>query len=193
MRITGGRACRIRLLVPKHADVRPSMDTSRERVFNRIGSDLPGTIVFDCFAGNGAYGLEALSRGASLCYFFEKSYKLIECLQKNCLSVCKSMRSDPSTCTKIIRTDLFATDFATFLPPNFIFFDPPYRFWDENNHALHRVLTALATLFPIAVLVLEFPSQSAWTTQSPWQPIRPLETSPKINEARTELFRVVDR
>lgn len=191
MRITGGKACRIRLLLPKNTDIRPSMDATRERVFNRIGSDLNKAVVFDCFAGNGAYGLEALSRGAAFCFFFEKSDKLIEVLRKNALSVCKSTQSELSECTKIVRTDVFKTDFSAYPIPKFIFFDPPYRFWKEKIDDLHRALTTFGMLFPSAVLVLEFPSQVIWSENNLWQPVRSFEVSHKINEPRIELFRTV--
>ena len=77
MRISGGTARGILLDVPQKGEVRPATDFSRERIFNQISSHINHTIVWDCFAGTGAYGLEALSRGAKKCLFFEKDPQVI--------------------------------------------------------------------------------------------------------------------
>ena len=73
MRITGGKARGILLKVPKNVEIRPSTDTNRERIFSRIGTDIQEAVVWDCFAGTGAFGLEALSHGAKEAVFFEKN------------------------------------------------------------------------------------------------------------------------
>ena len=65
MRVTGGLARGIPLRVPAKGGVRPATDYIREAVFNSLAAFVPGTHVLDLFAGTGAYGLEALSRGAA--------------------------------------------------------------------------------------------------------------------------------
>ena len=72
MRITGGLARGIALDVPKKGEVRPATDFVRERIFGRLATAIQNTNVLDCFAGTGAYGLEALSRGAQHVCFVEK-------------------------------------------------------------------------------------------------------------------------
>ena len=64
MRITGGSARGIPLSLPKGDAVRPATDALRQAVFSSLAARVPGTRFLDLFAGSGAYGLEALSRGA---------------------------------------------------------------------------------------------------------------------------------
>ena len=71
MRIIAGTAGGIRLRVPK-AVTRPTSDRVREAVFSILGARVCGATVLDLFAGSGAMGLEALSRGAAKAYFVEK-------------------------------------------------------------------------------------------------------------------------
>ncbi|HEY0790187.1 MAG TPA: RsmD family RNA methyltransferase, partial [Chthoniobacterales bacterium] len=63
MRVIAGSAGGIRLQLPAH-DLRPTMDRVREAVFSSLGDRVPGAAVLDLFAGSGAFGIEALSRGA---------------------------------------------------------------------------------------------------------------------------------
>ena len=64
MRITGGKARGIPLASPKGDATRPATDQLREAVFSSLGARIEGAQVADLFAGTGAYGLEAMSRGA---------------------------------------------------------------------------------------------------------------------------------
>ena len=189
MRITGGKARGILLKVPKNVEIRPSTDTNRQRIFNRIGTDIQGAVVWDCFAGTGAFGLEALSHGAEKTVFFEKNPITAAQLKKNAEAVCKSACLEVEECTKVVTIDAFVADFSVFPQPNFIFFDPPYRFWEEKPEKLNNVLADIGTLFPTATLVLGFPSQLIWANEHPWQPMRSLTTSKQMNEPRIELFR----
>lgn len=76
MRIVGGRLRGRRLLSPKDQSIRPTTDRNRESLFNILTHRWPEHLegrVLDVFAGTGALGLEALSRGASCCVFVEKN------------------------------------------------------------------------------------------------------------------------
>ncbi|MEJ6621751.1 MAG: RsmD family RNA methyltransferase, partial [Opitutae bacterium] len=64
MRICGGLARGIPLLVTKGIEIRPATDANRERLFSSLGENVIDTHFLDLFAGTGSYGLEALSRGA---------------------------------------------------------------------------------------------------------------------------------
>lgn len=191
MRITGGKARSISLKVPRNGEVRPAMDCLREQVFNRIGAGIQQAEVWDCFAGSGAYGLEALSRGARFCTFFEKSVMVCKNLQRNVSAVCKSAQREISECVKIIPHDLFSIDFAAFLPPDFIFFDPPYRFWDEQRTKIEPLLLRWAKIFSQATLVVEFPAEWMNAIPLPWEPTRPLQVPKKLHEPCIECFRIV--
>lgn len=113
-----------RLEVPKGRDVRPTTDRMRERLFSMLGHhrypNLAGARVADLFAGTGALGLEALSRGATHVTFVEQARPSLNALRANIDTLAAS-----SAC-KVIATS------ATKLPNaqeayDFVFMDPPYR------------------------------------------------------------------
>ncbi|MGB0290553.1 MAG: RsmD family RNA methyltransferase [Opitutales bacterium] len=83
MRITGGKARGIQLSAPKGRETRPATDQMREAIFSFLGPRIAGARIADCFAGTGAYGLEAMSRGASAGLFVENSAEVIACLRQN--------------------------------------------------------------------------------------------------------------
>jgi len=88
VRIVGGRA-RGRRLAPPASPTRPTSDQVREALFNALESRLrlPGARVLDLFAGTGAVGLEALSRGADEAVLVEKDRRALEVLHKNVATV----------------------------------------------------------------------------------------------------------
>jgi len=83
MRITGGKAARRILKVPKGLDVRPTPDLVKQAVFNSLGARVAGTRVLELFAGTGALSLECLSRGALSAVCIEKSPRHAEILRQN--------------------------------------------------------------------------------------------------------------
>jgi len=83
MRITGGKAARRILKVPKGLEVRPTPDLVKQAVFNSLGGRVVGTRVLELFAGTGALSLECLSRGAISAVCVEKSSRHAEMLRQN--------------------------------------------------------------------------------------------------------------
>ena len=83
MRITGGEARGIPLVLPRGDAVRPATDAMRQAVFSSLGARVPGARFLDLFAGSGACRLEALSRGASGGTFVEKNPQAVACLRRN--------------------------------------------------------------------------------------------------------------
>lgn len=81
VRLIGGRWKRSKLPVLDHPGLRPTPDRVRETVFNWLGQDLTGWRVLDAFAGSGALGLEAASRGASEVLLLERDATLVRSLQ----------------------------------------------------------------------------------------------------------------
>lgn len=69
--------------VPRMRSVRPTPERAREAWLNMLGSEVEGSRVLDLFAGSGALGLEALSRGADHATFVEKDRRVIDCLRGN--------------------------------------------------------------------------------------------------------------
>lgn len=83
MRITGGKAARRILKVPKGLEVRPTPDLVKQAVFNSLGERVLGARVLELFAGTGALSLECLSRGAVSAVCVEKSSRHAEVLRRN--------------------------------------------------------------------------------------------------------------
>ena len=190
MRITGGKARGILLQVPERGEVRPATDAIREKIFSRIGENIQGCTILDGFAGTGAYGLEALSRGASFCLFLEKDAQVLPRLKKNISNVCKSACLESQRVCRCIQTDAFSFTGEKGLSFDYIFLDPPYRYWEEKFDTLFNWLDALKKIYLQATLVLEYPSQLIWPSNSLWQPVRSVEYSSKRKNApEINLFR----
>ena len=190
MRITGGLARGIVLDVPQKGEVRPATDFVRERIFGRLSTAIQNACVLDCFAGTGAYGLESLSHGAQHVCFLEKDPHVVPVLRDNCEKVCKSLQRDVSSTVRIFSADVFHFDLSHLdLPIDYIFLDPPYRFWEENTAVLFGLFQNLASSFPESRIVTEYPSQFVWTEQIPWEPIYPIQPRKKKNAPEINVFR----
>lgn len=82
MRVIAGSARGLPLDVPRFG-VRPTMDRVRGAIFSSLGDAVPGARVLDLFAGSGAFGIEALSRGAASARFVERDKAAAACIRKN--------------------------------------------------------------------------------------------------------------
>ena len=162
MRVTGGQARGIPLRLPKGDTVRPATDAMRQAVFSSIASRVPGARFLDLFAGSGAYGLEALSRGAAGGVFVEKNAKAAACLRSNVEAVCKSLARGTHDLT-VLNTDVLGTAWSALAAPDLVFIDPPYEIIGEVAPGLFDKLTAL--LAPVAdpVIVFEMPGEQELT------------------------------
>jgi 16S rRNA (guanine966-N2)-methyltransferase len=87
LRIVAGRLRGRRLRVPSDPDLRPTSDRVREALFNILGQDLSGFDVLDLFAGSGAVGFEAISRGARRVVFVEANPKTAAALRRSAESL----------------------------------------------------------------------------------------------------------
>ncbi len=120
VRIVGG-LWRSRILeFPDAVDLRPSPDRVRETLFNWLGRDLSGMVCLDLFAGSGALGFEALSRGAASVIMVEKNPVVLRALRDNAAKL-------GATGLTVVRGD--ALEFARGAHSRFdvVFVDPPYR------------------------------------------------------------------
>lgn len=97
MRVISGEWRGRKLVAPKNDATRPTADRTRETLFSmltsRVGS-FEGLAVADLFAGSGALGLEALSRGAESCLFAEQDRDALDALKKNLISLDVGKRAD---------------------------------------------------------------------------------------------------
>lgn len=121
VRIIGGRWRGRKLEFPDKMNLRPTHDRIRETLFNWLMQDIAGATCLDLFAGSGALGFEALSRGAEKVYFVEKDSETYAALKKNAEKFDKES-------AEIIFADLEKN------PPTFekkifdiVFLDPPYN------------------------------------------------------------------
>ena len=127
MRISGGGARGIPLTVPKGDLVRPATDGLRQAVFSSLAARIPGARFLDLFAGSGAYGLEALSRGAAGGVFVEKQPKAAACVRHNLAAVCKSLNRGLDD-LEIRQADALTAPLEVGGgAPALIFVDPPYE------------------------------------------------------------------
>src|ERR1017187_2220082 len=129
MRISGGQARGIPLIVPKGDAVRPATDGMRQAAFSSLGAYVAGARFLDLFAGSGAYGLEALSRGAVSGVFVEKNAKATACLRQNLAAVCKSLGRDPAG-VEVFQADALSVPSGEGVP-DVVFIDPPYEIIPE--------------------------------------------------------------
>ncbi len=83
MRVVAGSAGGVPLEVPRGDAVRPTMDRVKAAIFSSLGDLVPGARVLDLFAGTGALGIEALSRGSATAVFVESDRQGVEAIQKN--------------------------------------------------------------------------------------------------------------
>ena len=124
MRVVGGIYRSRAIVMPKGADIRPTQDKVRQAIFN-ILQDVQGTEVLELFAGSGAFGIEALSRGARHVTFVDNNPHCIRTIKKNL----ESLKILPAFYT-IIKANaletiaLLHTQRKMF---NLVFLDPPYH------------------------------------------------------------------
>jgi 16S rRNA (guanine966-N2)-methyltransferase len=157
MRISGGAARGIPLQVPPGDDVRPSTNSLRQAVFSSLAARIPGSRFLDLFAGSGAFGLEALSRGATSGAWVEQNPKAVECVRRNLAAVCKSL-GRAETGLPIFACDVFAERVvAEALPADLLFADPPFPEYPAILPRLFQLFDLLAQGQPDALIVLKLP------------------------------------
>lgn len=120
LRIIAGRYGGRRLSFPEAGGVRPTGNRVRETLFNWLGDAVVGARVLDLFAGTGALGIEALSRGAASAVFVERSRRLADVLRQNLAT----LGTDEA---RVVRRD--AEGYLRGAPEAFdlVFLDPPFN------------------------------------------------------------------
>lgn len=131
MRIIGGSARGRPLVGPRGRTTRPAFDRLREAIFASLGAHVEDARVLDLFAGAGAFGLEALSRGAMSCLFVERDRAALEALDRNIASLHFGIRS------RVLRGDALKQPRPGDVdaPFDLIFVDPPFPLFDESGTA----------------------------------------------------------
>lgn len=122
VRIVGGEWRRRVLRFPDSEGLRPTPDRVRETLFNWLGQDLTGQTCLDLFAGSGALGFEAASRGAEQVIMVEKAPRVLDALRENAVL----LGAQPPR-VEIRRGDAIQYAASASAKFDLIFLDPPYR------------------------------------------------------------------
>ena len=155
MRIIAGKFRSRPLRSMKGMDVRPTADRLRETLFDVLTAGNPGalegTVWLDLYAGTGAVGIEALSRGAGMVYFVESSREAAELIQANLRSLGVSggfeiVKGDIVRAVEKFGVQRVAADF--------VFLDPPYRMQEAYGNTLQK-LAESHLLKPAGIVIAE--------------------------------------
>lgn len=175
MRIIAGSRKGARIFAPKGIDTRPTADRVREAAFNLIGP-VEGADVLDLFAGSGAMGLEALSRGAASVTFVEQDRAAATMIVRN-------LEKLGLTGATVLREDArrkLAADAAVGRRYDLVLIDPPYRM-------LASLLPTLAAYLPSVVAADGLVVVESDSHEEPELPL-PKRTSRRYGSARVTVF-----
>ncbi len=172
MRIIAGSRRGARIAAPRGVATRPTGDRVREAAFNLIGP-VDDAAVLDLFAGSGAFGLEALSRGAAAATFVESD-------RAACRTIAENLEKLRLTGARVVCADALWTLRQESRVYDLVLVDPPYEQWQELEPKLGERLPPV--LAPDGLVVVE--------TSAGTEPSLPLalRTSRRYGSARLSLF-----
>ncbi len=175
MRIIAGEKRGTRIVAPKGHDTRPTGDRVREAAFNLIGP-VDGASVLDLFAGSGAYGLEALSRGAAVAVFAEADKAAVQAIRQNL----QKLKFSGATVLRRDAIQVLAQEAGAGRSYDLVLLDPPYRMYSSLQNRISTYLPAVLAEDGLAVV----------ETHAKEEPELPLtvRTSRKYGSARLTLF-----
>ena len=162
MRITGGIHRGRILKVPEGIDVRPTQDRVREALFSILMHEIADARFLDLFAGSGAVGLEALSRGAASATFVERSARHVSFIKANAAS----LRLSP----EIVQADVvsYVSGFSG-VPFDIAFADPPYALGEERGFLdMTRALAERDVVRPGGLFIAETTPHAAAEVSAGW-------------------------
>lgn len=141
--IAGSRKGRVIFSVPKNINVKPISGRIRQSVFDMLRPYVPGSVFLDLYAGIGAVGLEALSRGAGSVVFVEKAGLCVKTIEKNIAGLGFERNA------RVLKADILSglkwlEHYSNYEGYDIIFLSPPYR--DENNLPLAMTSRTLALI-----------------------------------------------
>jgi 16S rRNA (guanine966-N2)-methyltransferase len=128
LRVIAGEFRSRRLKTPRGTDVRPTSDRLREALFNVLAASIADTVFIDAYAGSGAVGIEALSRGARRSVFIERSRTAAAVIRENLASLGIRNRAEIVVEKAAAALPRFDADIA--------FLDPPYAHEGEYEQTL---------------------------------------------------------
>jgi 16S rRNA (guanine966-N2)-methyltransferase len=175
LRVVAGSRKGARIFAPKGADTRPTADRVREAAFNLIGP-VEDMAVLDLFAGSGAMGIEALSRGADRAVFVESDVSAAKAIERNL----EKLRLTGAAVVRADALSALAAETAAGRRYDLVLVDPPYEMFSSVQTSLARYVPAV--LAPGALVVVE--------TAASEEPELPLSkrTSRRYGSARLTVF-----
>ena len=193
LRIIGGKWRGRHIRYSGDPITRPMKDNIREAVFNLIGGWIPGKLVIDLFAGTGAIGLEALSRGAIHSIFVERHFATAKVIEQNIREL------DAASQATVVMNDTFfwSRQFLKQPPPTFpawaVFCSPPFDLYTDRPDDMLELIHSLMVAAPHdSVFVVEsdsrfdsnsLPQPAKWRVREYTPAIihvwRPADTSPQ--------------
>lgn len=149
MRVIAGSARRTQLKTVEGMDTRPTTDRIKETLFNMIAPYLYDCNFLDLFAGSGAIGIEALSRGAGEAVFVENNQKAMACVKENLRKT--HLESKAMTMSMDVMTALYKLEGEKQF--DYIFMDPPYgKEWEKK---VFSYLAESELIAPGGVVIVE--------------------------------------
>jgi 16S rRNA (guanine966-N2)-methyltransferase len=130
MRVIGGTYRSRRLIAPRGLATRPTSDRLRETLFNVVAARVEGAVFVDLYAGSGAVGIEALSRGARMVYFVDQAAPALAAIRENlaALEISSGFQVVPGSVSAALR--------RIAEPCTIVFMDPPYASTVEYGRTL---------------------------------------------------------
>lgn len=133
MRVIAGQYKSRKLVAPPGSETRPTADRLRETLFNIVSASVTGSVWLDLFAGTGAIGIEAISRGARMAYFVESSKPAIRVIRANLASLkieegFEIIEREAATALRMLDSQAVSCDFC--------YLDPPYRKMGDYEQVL---------------------------------------------------------
>lgn len=171
MRIIAGQYRGRILKTLRGSRLRPTSDRLRESLFSVIRAEVPGSVFVDCYAGSGAVGLEAFSRGASQVYLIESSAPAARLIQENVSALGASeqvrlVRAAAGTGLRWLEREAVRIDIC--------FLDPPYADRREAAASLDR-LAASQLMNPGGLIIVQHPRKETLVERTgPWTRVRVL-------------------
>ncbi|MDR3632292.1 MAG: 16S rRNA (guanine(966)-N(2))-methyltransferase RsmD [Isosphaeraceae bacterium] len=145
MRIIAGQRRGHKFDGPKGSATRPTSDLVRESIFNILGTLVENRVVVDLFAGTGALGLEALSRGAERAVFVEQNRDNVALIHRNLTT----LRFEGRGTVRLSDAYRWARAYQPVDDsPLAVFVDPPYREYDDRPEKVNQMLRQLVEKLP---------------------------------------------
>jgi 16S rRNA (guanine966-N2)-methyltransferase len=175
LRIIGGSLRGSRITVPDRPGLRPTPDRVRETLFNWLAPVIQGARCLDLFAGTGALGIEALSRGAVQVDFVEADARLADLLRANLIRLKQDANVHADNALRFLARDA--------APYDVVFLDPPFaaNLWGESA----RALEAYGRLLDSAWIYVESPAGAEPESPRNWA----LHREGRAGEVRFALYR----